>query len=310
MRLLERKPGGGFEVSTVKSNDPPPYAILSHTWVEGEEVIYTKLLAGEDQSKTGYAKLRFCAERAAQDGLKYFWADTCCIDKRDTVELTTALNSMFCWYQRANRCYVYLSDVHVPYEVTDAQAFRITWEDATTSVFDKKREAKRRAHWDTFQYGSPSALGGQGKYNEAETICRQTLALDEKVLGKEHPDTLTTTNNLALVLHRQGNYEEAETIYKQTLALREKVLGKEYPSTLSSVDSLAYLLAEQDLYIEATTVYQRACEGFSVVLGGDHPRTRHCRRHYSKMLSRKRAKSAYSNKEAPCNIPSQKKPAN
>jgi hypothetical protein len=36
---------------------------------------------------------------------------------------------MFRWYQRATKCYVYLSDVHVPDEVVDAQAFRITWED-------------------------------------------------------------------------------------------------------------------------------------------------------------------------------------
>ena len=35
----------------------------------------------------------------------------------------------------------------------------------------------------------------------------------EKMLGKEHPSTLTSMNNLALVLSRQGRYEEAEVIY-------------------------------------------------------------------------------------------------
>ncbi|KAH8586084.1 hypothetical protein B0O99DRAFT_704039 [Bisporella sp. PMI_857] len=34
---------------------------------------------------------------------------------------------MFRWYQRATNCYVYLSDVHIPDEVIDVQAFRITW---------------------------------------------------------------------------------------------------------------------------------------------------------------------------------------
>jgi hypothetical protein len=29
---------------------------------------------------------------------------------------------------------------------------------------------------------------------------KQTLALKEKMLGKKHPDTLTSMNNLALVL--------------------------------------------------------------------------------------------------------------
>lgn len=37
---------------------------------------------------------------------------------------------MFHWYQRAIMCYVYLSDVSVPKEVTDAEAFRISWEQA------------------------------------------------------------------------------------------------------------------------------------------------------------------------------------
>lgn len=130
MRLLRHKPAGGFELSNFNTDDLPPYAILSHTWAEGEEVTYDELVAGEGKNKAGYAKLRFCWERAAKDGVSYFWVDTCCIDKRNSNELSTALNSMFRWYQRATKCYVYLSDVHVPDEVIDAQAFRITWEDA------------------------------------------------------------------------------------------------------------------------------------------------------------------------------------
>lgn len=130
MRLLRSKPGGDFELSTFNADDVPPYATLSHTWAEGEEVTYDELVAGKGKNKAGYAKLRFCGERATKDGVRYFWADTCCIDKRDNNELNTALNSMFRWYQRATKCYVYLSDVHVPDEVIDAQAFRITWEDA------------------------------------------------------------------------------------------------------------------------------------------------------------------------------------
>jgi tetratricopeptide (TPR) repeat protein len=63
----------------------------------------------------------------------------------------------------------------------------------------------------------------------------QTIWLRETVLGKEHPDTLTSINNLAQVLSRRGKYEEAEKIYRQALGLKETVLGKEHPSTLTSV---------------------------------------------------------------------------
>jgi hypothetical protein len=64
---------------------------------------------------------------------------------------------------------------------------------------------------------------------------RQTLALREKVLRREHPDTLTSTSNLALVLGSQGKYGDAEAMNQQTLAEREKVLELEHLDTLISV---------------------------------------------------------------------------
>jgi hypothetical protein len=48
------------------------------------------------------------------------------------------------------------------------------------------------------------------------------------VLGKEHPSTLTSMNNLTLVLSNQGKYEEAEEMLRQSLGLSETVLGKEH----------------------------------------------------------------------------------
>jgi hypothetical protein len=98
--------------------------------MEGQEVSYNELVAGTGKDKAGYAKIRFCMDRATQDDLQYCWVDTCCINKSTSDELSTAINSMFRWYKRAAKCYVYLSDVQVPDEVTDAQHFRITWEDA------------------------------------------------------------------------------------------------------------------------------------------------------------------------------------
>ncbi|CAN9092244.1 unnamed protein product [Alternaria alternata] len=95
----------------------PPYAILSHTWKEGQEVTFADLkdldnaVDVDTQRKEGYRKIRFCAQQAKRDGLDYFWVDTCCIDKANNTELSRAINSMFRWYQNAERCYVFLSDV-------------------------------------------------------------------------------------------------------------------------------------------------------------------------------------------------------
>ena len=62
------------------------------------------------------------------------------------------------------------------------------------------------------------------------------------MLGKEHPNTLTSVNNLALVLQYQGKYDEAEAMNRQALDGYEKVLGKEHPDTLTSVNNLALVL--------------------------------------------------------------------
>ena len=46
----------------------------------------------------------------------------------------------------------------------------------------------------------------QGKYAEAIPLAEKALAIQEKVLGKEHPDVATSLNNLAALYQSQGNY--------------------------------------------------------------------------------------------------------
>lgn len=112
MRLLQRKDGGKYSLTEFVGDAIPRYAILSHTWgPDHEEVTLADLGKDAGTTKAGYRKLQFCADQAAKDGLRYFWVDTCCIDKTSSAELTEAINSMFAWYRDAARCYVYLSDV-------------------------------------------------------------------------------------------------------------------------------------------------------------------------------------------------------
>jgi hypothetical protein len=88
----------------------PKYAILSHTW-ESEEVSYTDYVEGRYLSMKGYEKIDVTCQLAVRDGLGYAWVDTCCIDKRSSAELTEAINSMFRWYEKAEVCYAFLSDL-------------------------------------------------------------------------------------------------------------------------------------------------------------------------------------------------------
>src|SRR6266536_4166626 len=112
MRLLKLKDDGEFNLIEFIGDKIPRYAILSHTWgADGEEVTFKDISECTARSKAGYTKISFCGEKAASDGLEYFWVDTCCIDKSSSAELQEAITSMFRWYQNAAQCYVYLSDV-------------------------------------------------------------------------------------------------------------------------------------------------------------------------------------------------------
>ncbi|MCH8133033.1 MAG: tetratricopeptide repeat protein, partial [Myxococcales bacterium] len=86
----------------------------------------------------------------------------------------------------------------------------------------------------------------------------KTLEIQKRVLGEEHPSTLSTMNNLAILYEDQGRYDEAEPLYLKTLEIRKRVLGEEHPSTLSSMNNLAILYWSQGRYAEAAEDFRTA----------------------------------------------------
>ncbi|RYN17333.1 hypothetical protein AA0112_g12092 [Alternaria arborescens] len=134
MRLLQIEANGSFSLVNHEGTSIPPYAILSHTWSENneDEVSYDDLRNETGREKSGYAKLKFCAEQATKDGLEHFWVDTCCIDKSSSAELSEAITSMFRWYKNSATCYVYLADVTTKKrrgsrESPDHETPNVTW---------------------------------------------------------------------------------------------------------------------------------------------------------------------------------------
>lgn len=119
MRLLDAKELIGNEELTLDEfgeHELPQYAILSHTWLKPNkyEVSFEDIQQGdrdEIMRKPGFKKIQNCCERALDDGIRWVWVDTCCINKASSSELSESINSMFRWYQMADVCYAYLSDV-------------------------------------------------------------------------------------------------------------------------------------------------------------------------------------------------------
>ena len=112
MRLLHFNDDGRLASTNFTGQTIPPYAILSHRWGHSE-VLFEDLNDDRYLGKEGYRKIEFCAKQADKDHLRYFWIDTCCIDKWNLQELSNSINSMYGWYRNAKECYVFLPDVLV-----------------------------------------------------------------------------------------------------------------------------------------------------------------------------------------------------
>ncbi len=65
------------------------------------------------------------------------------------------------------------------------------------------------------------------------------------MLGPDHPDTLTSRNNLAGAYQSAGQLDQAIPLFQATLTDSERVLGPDHPATLRSRNNLA------DAYQEA-----------------------------------------------------------
>lgn len=92
----------------------PSYAILSHRWT-ADEVSFKDFRNGRRKDSFGYRKVvEFCKKARFGAGVAWAWADTACIEKRSSAELSEAINSMFRWYQLAQVCLVHLHDVEDP----------------------------------------------------------------------------------------------------------------------------------------------------------------------------------------------------
>ncbi|HEX6039606.1 tetratricopeptide repeat protein [Longimicrobium sp.] len=118
-----------------------------------------------------------------------------------------------------------------------------------------------------------TALWRIGRAAEAIPFLEQSIGARERLLGPEHPDTLTSVSNLGGVLHALGHSAAAEPYCRRALEARERVLGVEHPKTLSSMSNLGSVLQALGRPAEAEAFHRHALEARERVLGPEHPDT-------------------------------------
>jgi DnaJ-domain-containing protein 1 len=113
----------------------------------------------------------------------------------------------------------------------------------------------------------------RGAYAAARALQQQVLQALRRVLGEEHPDTLTSMNNLAATLRDQGELPGARALQEQVLQARRRMLGEEHPDTLVSMNNLAETLRAQGDLPGARALQEQVLQAQRRVLGEEHPDT-------------------------------------
>ncbi|MFD7414032.1 tetratricopeptide repeat protein [Kitasatospora purpeofusca] len=102
----------------------------------------------------------------------------------------------------------------------------------------------------------------------------QHLTTDaERLLGANHPDTLTARGNLATSYRQAGRTGEAIVLEERVLADRERILGGDHPDTLTARGNLATSYWQAGRTDEATAIEERVLADRERLLGPGHPST-------------------------------------
>jgi tetratricopeptide (TPR) repeat protein len=121
--------------------------------------------------------------------------------------------------------------------------------------------------------GCAITLYNDGRYSEAEELEVQVVQTRKRVLGNEHPDTLSSMINLASTYSDQGRWKEAEELEVQVMQARKRVLGNEHPDTLRSMNNIASTYWNQGRLKEAEVLEVQVMQARKRVLGNEHPST-------------------------------------
>ncbi|MFD3326594.1 tetratricopeptide repeat protein [Streptomyces sp. NPDC058701] len=85
-----------------------------------------------------------------------------------------------------------------------------------------------------------------GRTAEVILLLEQAVADFERLLGPDHPDTVTARANLAASYGQAGRTAEAIVILEQAVADFERLLGPDHPNTVTARANLAATRVETD----------------------------------------------------------------
>ncbi|WP_322750965.1 MULTISPECIES: tetratricopeptide repeat protein, partial [unclassified Frankia] len=122
-------------------------------------------------------------------------------------------------------------------------------------------------------YQAGTSLLNAGLHTPAVTYWHHLADQATRLLGDEHPSTLTARANLAVSYRRAGRTADAITIGERVAADFARLLGEEHPDTLTARANLANSYLRAGRTADAITIGERVAADRERLLGEEHPDT-------------------------------------
>lgn len=113
-------------------------------------------------------------------------------------------------------------------------------------------------------------LNARGDTRASRRIGEELFHRWTKVLGADHPDTITVAANLTSALTWLAQHDQARTLSHDILTRSKKVLGADHPVTLRVATNLTFALAWIGKSDQACALGQDALQRAQSALGPDH----------------------------------------
>ena len=112
-----------------------------------------------------------------------------------------------------------------------------------------------------------------GIYPEAQKHLERAMDLRRRLLGEDHPDTLSVMNDLAWLYRDEGKFPQAEPLARKVVEIRRRLLGEKHPDTLDAMNRLGLLYRFEGKLAQAEALSSQVLEIQKRMSGEEHPAT-------------------------------------
>ncbi len=113
----------------------------------------------------------------------------------------------------------------------------------------------------------------RGDFEGARRAIEETLAIERRLLGRDHPRVGNTLNGLGIVFEELGDYERAQSTYLDARRMLAAVLGERHPTVAKVEENLGNIAWARGALDEALEHHRRALEIRAASRGPEHAST-------------------------------------